>query len=96
MSPLLIAAGIAVGTPVVLLSLAYLAALSAYRRQALQEEEDARLWARAPVRAGAIAAATVIRTTPQRRTPVPATCSALPKPAAQPRTRRLSKGRAAR
>jgi hypothetical protein len=96
MSILLITAGIAVGTPAVLLSLAYLAALSAYSRQALQDEEDARLWARAPVRPHPLPAAVVIRAAPRRRRLPPAACSVLPKAAANPRPRGQPKNRATR
>jgi hypothetical protein len=91
MSPLLVAAAIAVATPVALLSLAYLAAASAYRRQALQDEEAARLWNRPPVRHRPIAAAVAIPSPPRTPRPVHAAWSA-----AKPRPSRHVKKRAAR
>ncbi|HEY1797195.1 MAG TPA: hypothetical protein VGG57_13880 [Stellaceae bacterium] len=94
MSSLLIAAGIAVGTPVALLSLAYFAALSAYRAQALQDEELARVWNRVPARARP-AAGVVTPAASRRRPPLPATCVVVGNAAAQPRRQRAPR-RAAR
>jgi hypothetical protein len=88
MSALLLAAGIAVGTSVALLSLAYVAALSAYRGQALQDEELIRVWTRSPTRAQPIAA-------PSRRPALPAACAVIGNVAAKPRRPRPQK-RAAR
>lgn len=96
MSTLLITAQLAAGTPIALLSLAYLAALSAYRRQALQDEEDARLWTRPSARPHPVAAAVVIRAAPRDRRLPPAACFVLPKAAANPRPRRQPKNRATR
>jgi hypothetical protein len=78
MSALLIAASIAVGTTFALLSLAYLAAASAYRGQALQDEEAAKLWTRVRKQPQPIAPA-VVALSPRRRAPVPASCSAIGK-----------------
>lgn len=78
MSVILVTAGIAAGTPIALLSLACLAALSAYRRQAAQDREEARVWARPPARPAN--AGPVLRPLPPRRPPVPAACAVIPKP----------------
>jgi hypothetical protein len=91
MSTFLIAAVVAVGTTVTLLSLAYLATASAYRGQALQDEEAAKLWALAPRRPQPIAPVVVIRR-PRRRTPVAASCIAIEK-ASDPQPRRAAGGR---
>jgi hypothetical protein len=96
MSLIFVAAGIAAGSPLALLSLAYLAAAAAYRQQALQDQESARLWNRPPARRQPIAPALVVYPTPRRRAPVLATCSTLPKGAANPRASRDTKKRAAR
>jgi hypothetical protein len=96
MSDLLIAAAIAVGTSVALLSLAYLAALSAHRGQALQDEELARIWTRAPARARPIAAGVVVRAAPQRRPLVPTACAAPGNAVARPPRRRPAHKRATR
>lgn len=88
---LLIAASVAVGIPFTLLSLAYLAAASAYRRQALHDEEAAKLWARAPRRPQPIAPA-VVTPPPRRRAPVRASCTVIGK-SPDPRPRRAAGGR---
>lgn len=92
-----VVAGIAAGSPLTLLWVAYLAAASAYRQQALQDEESARLWnRRPPARRQPIAPAIVVRPAPRRQAPVLATCSVLPKGTAKPRPSRDTKKRATR
>jgi hypothetical protein len=85
MSTLFIAAGVAVGTPLALLSLACLAAASAYRQQALHDAEAAKLWARSPTQGQPIAPVTVMRPTPRRRARVPASCTIVGKGSDRPR-----------
>jgi len=80
MSAILITACVAVGTPFALLSLAYFAASSAYRQQALLDEDAAKLWTRAPARAHPIASAVIVRPAPRRRARVTASCTVIGKP----------------
>jgi hypothetical protein len=87
MSATLIALAVAGGTPLLFVALAYAAALSAHRQQALQDEELAKLWLRPPARTLSPAPAEIaLRPAAVRRRTLPPTCL----PTAKQPTRRVA------
>jgi hypothetical protein len=91
MSATLIALAVAGGTPLLLVALAYAAALSAHRQQALQDEEFAKLWTRAPARtrppipALPVPAMIALRSAASRRMTLPPACIPAKQPVPLPR-----------